>query len=94
MTTSTKTIYGEAKVQQMPADEDGDVGYCVMSSGGAKLGGVQWSREAAERDLVSMHAHYLREQERPRISASDLAAADYFSGDESVVGAGPEKRHG
>lgn len=86
----SKTIYGDAEVKQV-VDEEGDVGFQVVTTAGHPIGGVQWSREAAERDLAALHATFLRQQAehaaKPKASGKDANA--YFSGNESVVGAGP-----
>lgn len=83
------TIYGDATIRVMPADEDGDIALRIYTVAGAPLGGNHWTREAAEFALASMHTHYVAEQSRKPVASR---AAQYLAGNERIVGAGPEER--
>ena len=60
MTTSLKTIYGDATVTATAPDADGDIGYRVCLANGTELSQMCWDRGVAQRKLEAMHDHYVR----------------------------------
>ena len=89
MTTSLKTIYGDATVTATAPDADGDISYRVCLANGTELSQLCWSQEIAQAKLAAMHDHYV--EECARKAPGSAAAAAYHAGNERIVGAGPDE---